>query len=465
MRHRHTLGAAAATALAATLLAPLHAQAAQAAQATAHTAAARYADDFNGDGYRDLAFGTPFGIHGGRSTAGHVGVAYGSAQGPGNNPLPIGQESPGVPGTAEEEDQFGQTFTSGDLDSDGYADLAVSAPYEDVGGTRDRGTVTILWGGNLGLRGGANIPDKAPALDGYFGQQMAAADFTGDGTCDLAVLQDRTVRLYKGPFTRDGKPKAVLAKRLAHEARKLVAGKVNRTAAADLVLVGEGRTEVLLGTDRGFATSRTTMAGGREAAIGDFDKDGYGDIAVSDGWADLGRIRAAGRVTVAYGSPQGISPTRRAVTFTQNTSGVPGGAEADDRFGSDVSAGDVNGDGHADLVVGAAEEDNTGGAAFLKGSPRGLTGQGARWIAQGAGGVPNRSGDTFGESVRVMDTNRDGKADIAIGDPSVYGWEGIAWSIPGRSTGPDGQNSTVIYAPGSLGDRHISVQFGGYLPD
>src|SRR4051812_40360155 len=104
--------------------------------------------DFNGDGYRDLAVGVAGENHG----AGGIAVLRGGASGLSTSGvLRLSQSSPGVPGAAEDGDQFGATIASGDFDGDGYADLAVASPGEDSTTDEDIGSVTVLYGGPNGL--------------------------------------------------------------------------------------------------------------------------------------------------------------------------------------------------------------------------------------------------------------------------------------------------------------------------
>ncbi|WP_405782655.1 FG-GAP-like repeat-containing protein [Streptomyces sp. NBC_01378] len=85
----------------------------------ASAAPAKYADDFNGDGHRDIAIGAPYKSINGASAAGGVVVALGSATGLTNKKVVLTQSSAGVPGTPEEGDHFGMSIAGGDLDSDG----------------------------------------------------------------------------------------------------------------------------------------------------------------------------------------------------------------------------------------------------------------------------------------------------------------------------------------------------------
>lgn len=126
----------------------------------ASAAASGLADDFNGDGYRDLATGAPDAVAGGKAKAGAVVVKYGSSSGiSAARHKTTSQSSSGVPGTSETSDRFGTELAHGDLNNDGYGDLVVGTPLEDVSGDVDGGSVTILWGGSSGLSGGTTISD------------------------------------------------------------------------------------------------------------------------------------------------------------------------------------------------------------------------------------------------------------------------------------------------------------------
>ncbi|WP_333774342.1 FG-GAP repeat domain-containing protein [Streptomyces sp. IBSBF 3136] len=163
--------------------------------AAATAAPAKYDDDFNGDGYRDYAYSS-FSARGG----GGVTVVFGTATGPGPTKQRITQSSPGVPGTDEADDMFGEVRAAAHFDGDGYGDLAVAATGENSA----QGAVTILWGSPSGLSTGTTLPNKNPGRNNYMGKDLATGDFNGDGKQDLAVINESRTYVYRGPFKRSG---------------------------------------------------------------------------------------------------------------------------------------------------------------------------------------------------------------------------------------------------------------------
>ncbi|MFI8305392.1 FG-GAP-like repeat-containing protein [Streptomyces sp. NPDC085927] len=439
----HTGAALAATLLAAGLTPVLLA-------APASAAVAKHYDDFNGDGRRDLAYG---GTNDVDREGGTVTVLYGTANGlDTTRPQLIHQDGPGIPGTGEEDDQFGETLASADLNKDGYADLVVGNPSEHIGSAEYRGTVTVVWGSKSGLSGGTSVAPKSGAGGGYgyFGRDLATGDFNGDGSPDLALIGGNEAWLHRGPFTKAGKAGTVSKIDKAGESwysHGLTAGKVNGDGRTDLVVLGTQfasgsdkplhRIWSLKGSSSGLTSGpyKTFTSEPWAATIGDFDKNGYGDIAV--GLPDQGNGRGA--VTVWRGTSSGPSGS---TTFTQATAGVSGSAEADDNFGYAVSAGDTNGDGHADLAVGVPHE-NVGGRAYqggvhvFRGGSGGLSGSRSSWIAQTVLG-PAEADSFFGNSVRLRDLNADGRADLGVSAQ----WRGIL--LRGTSTTPTTQDAVKL---------------------
>jgi hypothetical protein len=153
-------------------------------------------DDFNGDGRADLAVGVPDEDVGTKSDAGAVNVLYGGVSGLSSSRNQFWtQDSPGVREVAEPDDNFGYSLAAGDFSGDGFADLAVGVPGEDLATQSDAGAVNVLKGGAPGLSGlGDELwTQDSPGVrevaesDDVFGDALTAADFSGDGFAELAV--------------------------------------------------------------------------------------------------------------------------------------------------------------------------------------------------------------------------------------------------------------------------------------
>ncbi|MFC3575913.1 FG-GAP-like repeat-containing protein [Streptomyces yaanensis] len=391
----------------------------------ATAAPAKYADDFNGDGYRDYAYSGSV-TDAGSDGSGTVGIIYGTATGPNGRKQNITQNSPGIPGTNEWDDGFGHAMAGADFNRDGYADLAVAAYGEDVGARSEEGAIVIIWGSASGLSGATSVPNKAPQKWGQFGLDLAVGDFNGDGRPDLAALNNKTAYVYLGSFTKSGFSGTVT--KLANDhmsAEHLAVGKVTKDSATDLVVVGavDGSEHTVTGAwfvrgGRTLTRGTTLKLGSGEdtswqvdTRIADFNKDGYGDIA-------LGHPNANGKgaVLVWRGGSTGPGGVTR---ISQDTSGVAGGAEVGDRFGARISVGDVNHDGYPDLAVASPGEDlgghtDAGAIHILRGSASGLTGSKSQYFDRSSAGVPGglEANASFGERLRLRDSNRDGYADL-----------------------------------------------------
>ncbi|MFD9440150.1 VCBS repeat-containing protein [Streptomyces sp. NPDC060006] len=448
--------------------------------ASASAAPSGLSGDFNGDGFRDVAIGVPEGVTS-PVYGGYVAVVYGTAAGidPAKRKV-ITQNSAGVPGSAEGDDYFGRTLATADFDKDGYADLAVGAPGEDLGDDTDMGSITILWGGAAGIGGGTTVDIPLPVYDTVgIGSELAAGDFDGDGNADIATnLPATTIQVARGPFTRDGGAGAptsvtVPAETGAH-VRNLTAGDVTGDGAADLVIQArkedEGQSLAWLYT--GGADGLKQAAGLPDsdiAAVGDTNKDGYADIALGDSYETTA---LGGRVSVLQGSASGISTA--GFSFHQATSGVPGTAESGDGFGGALAIGDTDGDGYGDVAVGAPGEDvdgkaDAGALTVLRGSASGVTATGAKSWTQDSSGVPGsvEKGDRFGSAVRLSDTTKDGRADLAVSAvgeaaPGESVRSGAVWRLLGASTGLTGAGSLAI-SPDEVGRSWDDETFGAAL--
>ncbi|MFI1761472.1 FG-GAP-like repeat-containing protein [Streptomyces sp. NPDC020800] len=439
--------------------------------APASAAPARFYDDFNGDGYRDLVTAAPSATVGGKARAGAVVVNYGSGSGiSGSRHTVITQNTAGVPGTAEQGDEFGSALASGDLDRDGYADLVVGVPAENG----ESGTAVVVRGGKSGLSGAWTVPDPAPSAHDDYGQSLAVGDFTGDGRADLAVgSTGKDVWIFRGGFTKasGAASRFVLDTDLEtgaiYGAEALAAADVNGDGTDDLVITGtyhpddftydDGQLVYTGSAGPSPLTLQTVLrSGGYEtAAVGDLNGDGYDDViaAVPPG---TGSANLGGAVRAYLGSASGVRSTPQ-TTITQDSPGVPGSDEKSDWFGHSLSVGDVNGDGRADVAVGAIYEAigpdwQTGSVTVLRGSAAGLTGTGAQSFSQDTAGVPGSSEDNdfFGSAVRLSDLNGDRKADLSVGAFGENDSDGAVWSLRGSASGIR-TTGAVSFGPATTG--------------
>jgi hypothetical protein len=443
--------------------------------------------DVNGDGVGDV-IGSAHGAYvDGKAEAGQAIVAYG-VKGTGLTAARrtvVGQNTSGVPGSAEAGDLFGYDTAYADFDGDGYDDVAVSAPGEDLSGDKDGGTVTVLWGSASGVtgKGAFQIKDPAPTSHDMWGRLLAAGDFDGDGRQDLAVGTNRTtLYLFKGGISRSGSygsRQSVQAPVWAEAPSfNLTAGDVDGDHRTDLVVNGyapepengdhQNRNYLLPGTAAGLdAAGAQELRPGTVTGIGDIDHDGYGDIVsgwdreattagVTDPYAAKG-----GTVWITYGGPDGVGTVQG---ITQDTPGVPGSSEANDAFGSELDLGDIDGDGFLDLAVGVSGENvdgvvDSGSVVVLRGSASGITGAGSQFVDQNTAGVPgsNEKHDFFGTDVKLDDVDGDGRADLVVSSGENDGNGAITYlpSTGGKISGTGRSLSPTALGVSTAGRPHI----------
>ena len=162
---------------------------------------------------------------------------------------------------------------------------------------------------------------------------------------------------------------------------------------------------------------------GWAVAAGDFDCDGFEDLAIGVPFADLAGGNDFGQVVVLYGSAEGLTADDMDA-FDQDSPGIIGIARDGDQFGYSLAAGDFDNNGCADLAVGVpgdefAGDDYAGCVNIIYGSSTGLTADGDQLLRQGVSGIPdsNEEFDQFGWSLAVGDFDNDGVHDLAIGAP------------------------------------------------
>ncbi|OGQ90158.1 MAG: hypothetical protein A2289_19860 [Deltaproteobacteria bacterium RIFOXYA12_FULL_58_15] len=315
--------------------------------------------------------------------------------------------------------------TAGDLNGDGFADIIIGEPTFNTG----QGRVVVFYGSASGLRDTGDWEYLSDMIAEGFGTSTAyAGDVNGDGFGDIVVgapslngpTEAKAYLFYGGPNS----PQLAHAWSDAPEAGFGIsvasAGDVNADGFAD-VIVGahlysdgedaEGSAWVYLGSTDGLQFPQVWTYQPNEAlagfgfavaSAGDVNADGYSDIVVG---AKRGNAHV-GRAYLFRGAGDGISADLSQILDLE--SGAAGSL-----FGATVStAGDLNGDGYSDLVVGAAAYAGSAGATVLYFGN--ATGLGEPIIIQG------ETGDTLGASVACAgDVNGDGFADVVAGSPST----------------------------------------------
>ncbi|MFF8727388.1 FG-GAP-like repeat-containing protein [Streptomyces sp. NPDC015171] len=448
------------------------------ASAAGTSRAAKPHDDFNGDGYADLAVTAPSASVSGKKGAGYVAVLYGSASGLKTSTKQVfSQNSAGVPGSAEAGDRFGSAVATADLDRDGYADLIVGAGGEDTTAGTDAESVVVLWGGKKGLAGGASLADGLGE-----GGHLTVGDVNGDGAADLVtVVSAHDLRVRNGPFTRTGSAHGTQVVKDDFDSRylDLTSGDFDGDGITDVAAVANDGDEwdarrVLFwtGTPAGLTPYKVVrgkeagsrLEGGEHLAAGDVNRDGRADLvvgrAVEGADSDVDTpLAKGGRIAWIPGTANGPDGTR-AVLVNLDTAGVPGTAKRGSGFGSAVSVADIDGDRYADIAVGTPGVPGGGQVIVLRGTAKGPTGTGAKALGQDTAGVPGvgEQGDAFGSAVRLVDGNRDGRADLAVGAPGENAGAGSVWVLRGTASGVTASGS-FTFASGTLG----TVAAGGRL--
>jgi cysteine-rich repeat protein len=398
----------------------------------------RVANDFDGDGRSDLAVGAPATDRDG-TNPGHVRVYLGGDPFDGTaDLLPAGEAA---------NDMFGASVAgAGDVNADGFADLVVGAPHAS-GAAADSGRLYLFLGAAT-LDATADLVVDGQAAGDLFGTSVAAAgDLDADGFADVAVgapgsgaAAPGAGRAYvlRGGTPPDGAFDMTLDGEAAGDALGTAvsgAGDLDADGFADLAVgapgadgAGDaaGRVYVLLGRATLDTVADIVLEGSAAgdalgvavAGAGDVNGDSYEDLLAG---ADRsgGAATGAGRALLWLGGP--VPGTTPALT--------PVGEASRDGFGAAVAAaGDGDGDGLADMLVGAPLNDAAGasaGRAYL------LLGAAIPDSAVDSTMTGEAAGDEFGRALAgVGDLDGDGYHDYAVGAPS----NDVAGSNAGRAS-------------------------------
>ena len=424
--------------------------------------------DLDGDGIAELAVGA-IGDDDGAFDAGAIWILFLNPEGKVKQYQKISAAEGGFEGELDTFDRFGSSLASiGDLDGDGIAELAVGAIGDDDG-VEDAGAVWIFEIEGLSTINGIK---KISLLEGgfrgtlltgdRFGSSLASiGDLDGDGIAELAVgaTGDDTVGEDAGSvwilfLNREEKVKKYLKISAAEGGFEgelddfdgfgsslASIGDLDGDGIAELAVgaIGDddngseaGAVWILFLDEVGFVKAYQKISlledefagsfvtgdnfGSSLASIGDLDGDGIAELAVGAIGDDDGAFDA-GAIWILFLNPEGKVKQYQKISAAEG--GFEGELDTFDRFGSSLaSIGDLDGDGIAELAVGAIGDDDAALAAgavwilFL--DKIGKINKEAKVIATDRGGL-DRS-DSFGSAITTIgDLNGDGISEIAVG--------------------------------------------------
>lgn len=435
---------------------------------------------FNGDSYEDLVIGVPQDWESDGGNGGSVRVVYGGRPDLRNNGDMIWRLT--TPGAA---DRFGAALAVGDFNGDGRQDIAASAPGRFSG----TGAIYIRYGTATGLSTtvapfasgelrGTNAPGWLSGGTG-FGTTLLASDVNGDGATDLIVGMPShngsrgAVWVYYGKRGVGISTRTGTAVRAPHRLTvadaggtesvqdlfglSLAEGDFDNDGISDIAVGApgqdqvssstlrypNGRVAVFYGAPTGLSgAKRQILRGsgrfGAALASGDFDGDGFSDLAV-------GSPRYMSSAFIKTGGPGEVSVFRGSSTLLggrenyRQSASDPDGAgcrvsAAGDRFGLSLAAARIDEDDKDDLIVGAIHARNAARDQFFilqtgVASPLGRLFHmpNERCLARSLFNIPNAT-TSLGKVITTVDVTNDGRRDIAIGSPDIEG--GRVYIIP-----------------------------------
>ncbi len=325
----------------------------------------------------------------------------------------------------------GVQFVVGDFNGDHKADIAL------VGGAGWT-SIPIAFSNGDGTFSMSNLPSSFAQLASTPGARVVAGDFTGDGKTDLAMIDTQnaatllSVAISNGDGTfrvvQSGSPLVPLAQSAAID---ILVGDWNGDGKADLALVGYQTSGIPVGLSNGDGTftyvnqqipvfSDWADEPGVQAHVGRFDGGTRDEIALTGSSTSFGGVPVNAGTSSSFWGTIPLAVSNGDGTFTFGNQFVPDFQSWTSVPGTQVVAGDFNGDGKTDLAIIGPSTWQTLPVAFS-------TGGGNFTVASTI--IVDFASWTAGATVLTGDFNADGKTDVALTGPSSWQSVPVAFSL------------------------------------